>query len=72
MKAIKGFFANPANVRKSIGAFVSSALLLVASHQLPDVVGLWIAGFQPLLVAYGVWKVSNVPVKAPSSPVAGV
>ena len=39
MKAIKGFFANPANVRKSIGAFVSSALLLVASHQLPDVVG---------------------------------
>jgi len=68
MKAIKGFFTNPAKVRKSITALVASALLLVTSHQLPDVVGLWIAGFQPLLVAYGVWKVSNVPVEAPSSP----
>jgi len=68
MKAIKGFFANPANVRKSIGAFVSSALLLVASHLLPDAVGLWIAGFQPLLVAYGVWQVTNEPVEPPSSP----
>ena len=72
MKAIKGFFANPANVRKSIVALVSSALLLVASHQLPDVVGLWIAGFQPLLVAYGVWQVSNAPVEGSSSPSEGV
>ena len=72
MKAIKGFFTNPANVRKSIGAFVSSALLLVASHRLPDAVGLWIAGFQPLLVAYGVWQVPNAPVEAPSGPSEGV
>ena len=72
MKAIKGFFVNPANVRKSIGAFVSSALLLVASHRLPGAVGLWVAGFQPLLVAYGVWQVRNVPVKAPSGPSEGV
>ena len=72
MKAIKGFFANPANVRKSIGAFVSSALLLVASHQLPDVVGLWVAGFQPLFVAYGVWKLPNTLAEAPVAPSAGV
>ena len=72
MKAIKGFFANPAYVRKSIAALVASALLLIASHQLPDAVGLWIAGFQPLLVAYGVWQVPNADVKAPSGPPAGV
>ena len=72
MKAIKGFLANPANVRKSIVALVSSTLLLVASHQLPDVVGLWIAGFQPFLVAYGVWQTPNALVEAPSGPSAGV
>ena len=68
MNAVKGFLANPAYVRKSIAALVASALLLIASHQLPDAVGLWIAGFQPLLVAYGVWQVPNVPVKAPPEP----
>jgi len=68
MKAFKGFCANPANVRKSIAAFVASALLLVASNQLPAVVGAWIAGFQPLLVAYGVWQIPNAPVKAPAEP----
>ena len=72
MSAVKHFFSDPAYVRKSIAALVSSALLLIASHQLPDAVGLWIAGFQPLLVAYGVWQVPNVPVEAPSSPSAGV
>jgi len=72
MSALKRFFANPAYVRKSIAALVSSALLLIASHQLPDVVGAWIAGFQPFLVAYGVWQTPNAPVEAPSSPVAGV
>ena len=72
MSAIKCFFANPAYVRKSIAALVASALLLIASHQLPDAVGLWIAGFQPLLVAYGVWQVSNAPVEAPSGLSEGV
>lgn len=72
MSAIKRFFANPAYVRKAITALVASALLLIASHQLPDTVGLWIAGFQPLLVAYGVWVTPNTPAEAPVSQTGGL
>jgi hypothetical protein len=45
----------PAEIKKSLAALISCALLAVAGHLLPGAVGQWIQVLQPLLVAYGVY-----------------
>ena len=59
MKAVKHYLSNPAQVRKMLMALVSCVVLAVGSHLLPAVVGDWLQIAQPLLVAYGVYKVPN-------------
>jgi hypothetical protein len=71
MKSLK--LPKPAEIKKSLAALVSCALLAVAGHLLPGAVGEWIQVLQPLLVGYGVWQVpaNEAPAEpAPAEPAA--
>jgi hypothetical protein len=71
MKSLK--LPKPAEIKKSLAALVSCALLAVAGHLLPGVVGQWIQVLQPFLVAYGVWQApaNEAPAEpAPAAPAA--
>lgn len=57
MNAVKQFVTNPKQVRKALAALVASIVLGVATKVLPHGVGDWLQVLQPILVAYGVWKV---------------
>lgn len=59
MNAVKQFITNPKKIRKAIAALVASALLGVSAKVVPDQVGTWLNVLQPVLVAYGVWRVPN-------------
>lgn len=61
MNAVKHFMTNPKQVRKALAALVATALLGVGAKVLPEGVGTWLNVLQPILVAYGVWKVPNDP-----------
>lgn len=66
MSAIKHFLSNPAEVRKSVAAFLGCVLLGVSAHVLPSEVGAWIQVAQPILIALGVYHIPNLPAAAPA------
>lgn len=70
MKAVKHYLSNPAQMRKAVMALVSCVVLAVGAHLLPAVVGHWLEVAQPLLVAYGVYKVPNDPSSLGQEPAA--
>jgi hypothetical protein len=59
VKAVKQFVTNPAQVRKAVVALVACLGIAVAKGVLPEAVDTWLTVLQPLLVAYGVWRVPN-------------
>jgi hypothetical protein len=64
VKAVKQFVTNPAQVRKALVALVACIGIAVAKGVVPEVVGTYLTVLQPLLVAYGVWKVPNAEEEA--------
>lgn len=64
MNAIKHFLKSPKEVRKASTALVACIGLAVAHHVVPSQVGTYITVLEPLLVAYGVWKVPNASQEA--------
>lgn len=59
MDQIKKYLSNPKQIRKAIVALVACIMLAVAQGLVPDQVSVWINVLQPLLVAYGVYRVPN-------------
>lgn len=59
MNAVKHFVTNPKQVRKATTALVACVAIGVAKGVLPHAVDVWLSVAQPLLVAYGVWRVPN-------------
>lgn len=64
MNTVKDFITNPKQVRKAIVALVACLGIAVAKGVLPEAVDTWLTILQPILVAYGVWKVPNDPQEA--------